>query len=101
MLYFQIVGYGESVRVNHPEKEWLYYADNKPVGELLIPEVVTHEGRLYRGGNRIECLLWMRLCDATSFHGCVLMKEAKNRKIIDYGWIYWRRKNRLDEKISH
>lgn len=50
MLYFQIVGYGESVRVNHPEKEWPYYADNKPVGELLIPEVVTHVGRLYRGG---------------------------------------------------
>ncbi len=50
MLYYQIIGSGESVRVNHPEKEWPYYADNKLVGELLIPEVITHEGRLYRGG---------------------------------------------------
>ena len=61
MLYFQIVGYGESVRVTLPEKEWPYYADNKPVGELLIPEVITHEGRLYRGGVEIG---------SNAFYGC-------------------------------
>lgn len=48
ILYYQILGSGDSVRVTHPEKEWPYYADSKPVGELVIPEVVTYEGETYR-----------------------------------------------------
>ena len=48
MFYCQILGDGESVRVTHPEKEWPYYSDNKPVGKLVIPEEVTYGGQTYR-----------------------------------------------------
>ena len=56
MLYYQVIHYPPtrlliqivpSVRVTHPEKEWPYYSDNKPVGDLVIPEKVTFEGREY------------------------------------------------------
>lgn len=193
VLYYQVIGDGDSVRVTHPEEEWPYYADNKPVGELIIPDVVTHEGKNYRvveiGSNAfyqcdsltgvhgadiysvgaqafcgcvslklfmpfscahtltsgVKCYLrsigegafaycrslqsvtlhdemeyigisafsmctgleWAyispeaeRLCNATTFHGCPLMKEAKNRKIMGEGWIYWSWESEQDEKIS-
>lgn len=48
MLYYQTLGNGDSVCVTHPEKEWPYFADNKPVGELTIPETVAFDGRIYR-----------------------------------------------------
>ena len=48
MLYYQILGDFKSVRVTHPEKEWPYYADSKPVGELTIPETVTYDEKIYR-----------------------------------------------------
>lgn len=197
MLYYQILGDGESVRVTHPEKEWPYYADNKPVGELFIPDSITYKEKKYSvveigsnafygcdsltgvhqvsvrrigtqafcgctslktfvfGGYHLlgrspeeECdvyylqsigegafaycrsLLFVtlpgtlkhigissfsmctglqevlahpnveRLCDATTFYGCPLMKEGKNRKKLETGWLFWSEKNNIDEKIS-
>ena len=47
-LYYQILDSGDSVRVTHPEQEWPYYTDNKPVGKLTIPEITTYDGKSYR-----------------------------------------------------
>lgn len=57
MLYYQIIQheptrmfiqFGDDVRVTHPEKDWPYYAGNKPVGDLVIPEEVTFNGTEYQ-----------------------------------------------------
>ena len=44
MLYYRMVPERAQVVVTHPEKEWPYYAGNKPVGDLVIPDRVRHEG---------------------------------------------------------
>ncbi|MBR1549885.1 MAG: leucine-rich repeat domain-containing protein [Bacteroidales bacterium] len=56
MLYYQVlpvqptrllIQIVPTVKVTHPWKEWPYYAGNKPVGDLVIPEKVTFEGVEY------------------------------------------------------
>ena len=44
MLYYRMVPERAQVMVTHPEREWPYYAGNKPVGDLVIPDHVRHEG---------------------------------------------------------
>lgn len=48
MLYFQWHPGTQDVSVTHPEKEWPYYAGNKPVGDLEIPDSVQHDGVVYK-----------------------------------------------------
>lgn len=182
MLYFQKLADGTSVRVTHPERSWPYYADNKPVGDLVVPASVTHGGVAYRvvevgaeafyrcdsltsvvlpavsavgtqsfcGCTALETIVlpdglgrvgegafaYCRslrrmelpgsvtsigisafaictglaevvmpaavetLCDATTFHGCPLMKEAKNRKTTPSGHVFWLPNPPEGEKIS-
>ena len=94
MLYYQILPSQASasgattayVRVSHPEKEWPYYADNKPVGELAIPHTVENEGISYEvvevGENafyRCDGLTGVRMSIQTigtqAFCGCTALKN--------------------------
>ena len=97
MLYYQILGDGESVRVTHPEKEWPYYSDNKPVGKLLVPGEVTYEGRTYRvveiGANafyRCDSLTGIlsetiQVIGTQAFCGCVSLQEYRFRTLRSIG----------------
>lgn len=97
MLYYQILGSGDSVRVTHPEKEWPYYADNKPVGDLSIPETVTYGGRTYRvveigayAFYRCDSLTGVRsetiqIVGTQAFCGCVSLQEYRFRALRSIG----------------
>lgn len=176
MLYYRIVPDKACAVVTHPEKEWPYYAGNKPVGDLVVPDSVRHGDVVYRVvgvgenafyrcdsltgfsargityiGTQSFCGCTMlktiefpagllsvgegafaycrglarlelppdvesigisafsmcegleevgmttrveRLCDATTFHGCPLMQDRKNRKIVSADGVeyaVWRR----------
>lgn len=176
MLYYRIVPDKACAVVTHPEKEWPYYAGNKPVGDLVVPDSVRHGDMVYRVvgvgenafyrcdsltsfsarginyiGTQSFCGCTMlktieftaslrrvgegafaycrglarmelppgvesigisafsmcegleevgmatrveRICDATTFHGCPLLKDRKNRKIVSVDGVeyaVWRR----------
>ena len=75
ILYYQILGEGDSLRVTHPERKWPYYSDNKPVGELSIPQSVTYKGKIYRV---VEI-------GSNAFYGCDSLTKVSNRSIQRVG----------------
>lgn len=103
MLYYQILGDGESVRVTYPEEEFPYCTDNKPVGEFDILETVINEGRVF-GVTEIGSKVFFG-CESPTrvYHVSVLcfgtMKKTKKREKLERRWLFWREKNSVDEKI--
>jgi hypothetical protein len=78
MLYYQILVNRNNVRVTHSKKEWPYYTDNKPIGELI--------SRLQKMTIHPSC---ERLLDSTIFNGCPLLKEAQKPKCHLQVWSFW------------
>ena len=97
MLYYQILGNGDSVCVTHPEKEWPYYTDNKPVGELIIPDSVAYEGKIYQvveiGANafyRCDSLTgvyarYVHSIGTQAFYGCTSLQKYDFRCLRSIG----------------
>ena len=89
MVGYKINGDGSSVRVVPMEKEWPYYGEVKPSGELVLPDSVEWQGRKYVvtqvGRNafyRCDGLLKVVLPNgisrigAQAFNGCGLLQEV-------------------------
>ena len=111
MLYYRIERDRACAVVTHPEKEWPYYAGNKPVGDLVVPDSVRHGDMVYRvvgvGENafyRCDSLTGFSARGITyigtqSFCGCTMLKTiefpaslrrvGEGRSPTAVGWQGW------------
>ena len=89
-LYYRLLPDSGTVCVTHPVAEWPYYGADKPVGRVVIPNEVEHDGRRYTvvavGDNAFygcdsifelafgyECLS----IGAQAFHGCRGLRSVR------------------------
>ena len=59
MLHYKVQPDGASVLLVAPRTEWPYYAeDEKPVGEVVVPGTVNHDGHAYAVRGVGECAFY-------------------------------------------
>lgn len=116
-LCYQVLADSASVRLTHAERNWPYYADNKPVGRMEVPAEVRHKGRSYRVAEVGECAFYRceglqevllpdgcRRVGAQAFNGCTSLRAvtfgAGLEQIGDGAFAYCAALERVDIPLS-